>query len=131
MRDVYRFGLHSIQVEEGLILLKYVGGATLEEFERQNEIFDGLGARMSQSYLLIDLSEAALSQPSSRKYAAERSRGQTPLAVICFGASLFVRAAALFVTGAARVLGRPTADLEFVPTEADARARVASLRAKS
>ncbi|HNN91102.1 MAG TPA: hypothetical protein PKI03_02490 [Pseudomonadota bacterium] len=129
MRGAYQFGLHSIRVEEDIVLLKYVGGASPEEFERQNAIFAEFGEHMTRMYLLIDLSEAGLSNPNSRKYAAENSSGRVPLATICFGASMLIRTAALMVTGAARILGRSKADMQFVATEDEARARVTSLRA--
>lgn len=122
----HRFGPHTVRVEEHIIVIKFVGGATLEDFQRQMEVIEQVGERLTRMIVLVDLSEAELSDPRARKYAAEKGGQLIPQALICYGASLFIRTAAMLVISATRMVGKKIPNAIFVKTEAEARALAAT-----
>lgn len=128
MATEHRFGPHTFRIEDEVVVIRYVGGATVAEFQQQVALFQTIGERVQRMYVLVDLAHAALSEPAARKYLAEQAQSapQQPLGLICFNASVLTRTAVTLVMRAMRVIGRTFISTEFVRNEAEARALVAT-----
>ncbi len=133
MSQEWKINRMHIRFEEPDILFSRGEGETDAETMRAfNRLAEELSAKHGQLYLLTDMTKSTGMTPEARKVSTEYSGGKSPFAGMAFfGASFAMRTLVNMMVRASQLLGRVDAPMQFVESEADARAWAADLRAKA
>jgi hypothetical protein len=130
MPETYQIGQNTLVVESDTLYLTSVGPFLPADAAQYCRIAERVLQTYGEVFFVTDLSQAALMPSQTRRYLAEWSRQYRAKAVIYYGASLPLRAAARLLLNAARLFsgGERAAEL-FLDSEQEARAAVARIKA--
>ncbi len=130
--EVRQVGGHRVEIEGDLLITRIVGDYTLEDIRSYYE----LAREMSQKgdvYSIGDMTRAGTITPEARRYSVENGNGLRMIYSASFGLNPAMRVLMTMLLRAAQLLGRsrPGTQVEFFATEAEARAAVARIRART
>lgn len=124
-------GSHQYRLEGDTLVLRTAGELSLEQAQWLMTTLTKLVDTYGYSLLIGDASGGVSIPPNVRRWLAEwhKDNPSTAGTAIIIGASLMVRTLVTMINHAVRLLGRPTGDLSFVHSEAEARQLLPSRRA--
>ena len=113
-----------------VVAAQHGGAFTVEAAQEYAQIAERVLATYGKVYFVTDLSAAALMPPETRRYFGQWARRFAATAVIYHGASLPLRAVAMLLLNAARLIGKHVRAVElFVDSEQEARVAIARIKA--
>ena len=123
-------GNHKLRVEGDIVFSVWDGPSTLAEVQALHAIYERVIAERGRVYCLVDMTNSQRPPPEARQWATEWGRRFHIDAIAGFGASFPLRVASKLLLRAIRFFKGSEFTMEFFETEAEARAFLATERAR-
>jgi hypothetical protein len=130
MGTSHTVGKHHVTETGDLVAITWHGPSSLAEIQEIMARVDRVYGEHGYALLLFDLTAAGPAQEGSRKWLAAWARDNPQCRVATFGGSLLVRTALHLLNRASRMFNSQIAETQFLASEAEARAWLATQRPK-
>ena len=130
MANEWKIGRHTLRIDPGRVAyIRYQGVFHIEEATEMVKIMHTAFGK-APSYIINDMAEIGAPDGQTRKLLATFLAEHDVVVLVNVGASALIRALSALVGSAMRVLHNRPHPVHFVATQEEARALIASLRAR-